>query len=216
MTLRRSLASSACCLWLLQAFVVPPAAAATTNADAPGERRIWMAVGERRFAVTLADNEAARAFVSQLPLTLDMPDLNGNEKHQKLPKALPTSVTRPGTIRNGDLMLWGADTLVVFYLTFDSPSCGVVAATCLLMAGLRPRDLNASGLVVVGRSSTQVGRPTVCSHSAARLGDYRNVPSQAILLRRAHIHLVGAITFSNVALGDHRRLDDRRGGISMI
>ena len=121
MTLRRSLAASACCLWLLQAFVVPPSAAATTNTDAPGERRIWMAVGERRFAVTLADNEAARAFVSQLPLTLDMPDLNGNEKHQKLPKALPTHVTRPGTIRNGDLMLWGADTLVVFYLTFDSP-----------------------------------------------------------------------------------------------
>ena len=121
MTLRRSLEVSACCLWLLQAFVVPPAAAATTNNDTLGERRIWMAVGERRFAVTLADNEAARAFVSQLPLTLDMPDLNGNEKHQRLPKALPTSVTRPGTIRNGDLMLWGADTLVIFYLTFDSP-----------------------------------------------------------------------------------------------
>ena len=121
MTLRRSLTAAACWLWLVQAFAVPPAAAATTNTDAPGERRIWMAVGDRRFAVTLADNEAARAFVSQLPLTLDMPDLNGNEKHQKLPKALPTNVTRPGTIRNGDLMLWGADTLVVFYLTFDSP-----------------------------------------------------------------------------------------------
>ena len=116
----RSLAAPASCLWLLLAFV-PPAAAITANADAAGDRRIWMAVGERRFAVTLADNEAARAFVSQLPLTLDMPDLNGNEKHVKLPKALPTNATRPGTIRNGDLMLWGSDTLVVFYLTFDSP-----------------------------------------------------------------------------------------------
>ena len=67
MTLRRSLAASACCLWLLLAFVVPPAAAATTSTGAPGERRIWMAVGERRFAVTLADNEAARAFVSRCP-----------------------------------------------------------------------------------------------------------------------------------------------------
>ena len=75
-----------------------------------------MAVGERRFAVTLADTEAARAFVAQLPLTLDMPDLNGNEKHVKLPKPVPASATRPGPIRNGDLMLWGADTLVVFYL----------------------------------------------------------------------------------------------------
>jgi len=118
---RRSLAASAFCLGLLQAFVVPPAAVSTASANTPGERRIWMTVGERCFAVTLADNEAARAFVARLPLTLDMPDLNGNEKHAKLPKALPTNATRPGTIRNGDLMLWGADTLVVFYLTFDSP-----------------------------------------------------------------------------------------------
>ena len=50
-----------------------------------------------------------------------MPDLNGNEKHARLPKALPAHATRPGTIRNGDLMLWGTDTLVVFYLTFHSP-----------------------------------------------------------------------------------------------
>jgi len=120
MTLR-TLAASGLCLSLLQAFVVPAAAAATGNANTTGERHIWMTVDARRFAVTLADNDAARAFVSQLPLTLDMPDLNGNEKHVKLPKALPTNTTRPGTIRTGDLMLWGADTLVVFYLTFDSP-----------------------------------------------------------------------------------------------
>ena len=82
---------------------------------------MWMTVGERRFAITLADNEAARAFAALLPLTLDMPDLNGNEKHVKLPKALPPNASSPGTIRNGDLMLWGSDTLVVFYLTFKSP-----------------------------------------------------------------------------------------------
>jgi hypothetical protein len=82
---------------------------------------MWMTVGERRFAVTLADNAAARAFAAQLPLTLEMPDLNGNEKHAKLPKALPANASRPGTIRTGDLMLYGSDTLVVFYLTFDSP-----------------------------------------------------------------------------------------------
>ena len=80
-----------------------------------------MAVGERRFSITLADNEAARAFAAQLPLTIDMPDLNGNEKHAKLPKALPTQAVRPGRIRTGDVMLWGADTLVVVYLTFESP-----------------------------------------------------------------------------------------------
>ena len=81
---------------------------------------MWMTVGERRFAITLTDNAAARAFAAQLPLTLDMSELNGNEKHAELPKPLPANASRPGTIRNGDLMLYGTNTLVVFYLTFNS------------------------------------------------------------------------------------------------
>ncbi|MFC5697987.1 cyclophilin-like fold protein [Pseudomonas sp. GCM10022186] len=43
-----------------------------------------------------------------------------NEKHADLAQPLPTDASRPGTIRNGDLMLYGAETVVVFYLTFDS------------------------------------------------------------------------------------------------
>jgi hypothetical protein len=81
---------------------------------------MWMTIGEHRLAITLADNAAVRAFVTQLPLTLDMSELNGNEKHGKLPKALPGNSSRPGTIRNGDLMLYGTDTLVIFYQTFNS------------------------------------------------------------------------------------------------
>ena len=82
---------------------------------------MWMTVGERRFALTLTDNTAARAFAAQLPLTLAMSELNGNEKHAELPKALPADASRPGTIGNGDLMLYGAETLVIFYSTFQSP-----------------------------------------------------------------------------------------------
>jgi hypothetical protein len=93
------------------------AAAASVNTE---NSRMWMKVGEHRFAITLADNEAARAFAAQLPLTLDMSDLNDNEKKASLPKSLPSNPSRPGTIRNGDLMLYGSDTLVVFYLTFNS------------------------------------------------------------------------------------------------
>ena len=97
--------------------VVQDAVGAFAN---PEETSMWMTVGERRFAITLADTDAARAFAAQLPLTLDMAELNGNEKHADLPKALPTDASRPGTIRNGDLMLYGSDTLVVFYETFRS------------------------------------------------------------------------------------------------
>lgn len=96
------------------------AANAGTAAQQPEESRMWMTVGERRFAITLTSNAAARAFAALLPLTLDMADLNGNEKHAELPQALPVSASRPGTIRHGDLMLYGATTLVVFYVTFDS------------------------------------------------------------------------------------------------
>ena len=81
---------------------------------------MWMTVGKRRFTITLTDNAAARAFVAQLPLTLDMSELNGNEKHAELPKALPANASRPGTIRAGDLMLYGDETLVIFYVTFTS------------------------------------------------------------------------------------------------
>ena len=84
------------------------------------ESRMWMTVGERRFAITLADTKAARAFAAMLPLALDMEDLNGNEKKKDLPNALPTAASRPGTIRNGDLMLYGSRTVVIFYLTFES------------------------------------------------------------------------------------------------
>jgi hypothetical protein len=56
-------------------------------------------------------------FAAQLPLTLDMSELDGNEKHADLPKPLPANARRPGTIRNGHLMLYGGDTLVV-----DDPS----------------------------------------------------------------------------------------------
>jgi hypothetical protein len=81
---------------------------------------MWMTIGKRRFAIALADNEAARTFAALSPLTLQMSDLNGNEKHGELPKALPTNASKPGTIRSGDLMLYGSKTLVVFYSTFDS------------------------------------------------------------------------------------------------
>ena len=72
-------------LILLFSLLVPAGAVSAQ----PEELRMWMTVGERRFAVTLTDNAAARAFAAQLPLTLDMSELNGNEKHADLPNPYP-------------------------------------------------------------------------------------------------------------------------------
>jgi hypothetical protein len=96
------------------------AADASSAVAKPEEKRMWMTVGDRRFAITLNDSETAHEFAAQLPLTLDMSELNGNEKHAELPKELPTNTSRPGTIREGDLMLYGTKTMVVFYATFSS------------------------------------------------------------------------------------------------
>ena len=79
-----------------------------------------MTVGKRRFEIALADGAAADALLKRLPISLDFEDLNGNEKHADLPDPLPSTPLRPGTIRRGDLMLYGSRTLVIFYATFES------------------------------------------------------------------------------------------------
>ncbi|MFG6429473.1 cyclophilin-like fold protein [Roseateles sp. LYH14W] len=76
---------------------------------------MWMTVDTRRFAVTLEDNATTRAFVALLPATFDMVELNGNEKYAKLPRSLPTAAAPLRNIRAGDVLLYGDDTLVVFY-----------------------------------------------------------------------------------------------------
>ncbi len=91
-----------------------------TRTASRAQPSMWMTIGSKRFAVKLEDNATARAFMQMLPMTLDMPDLNGNEKHVRLPRSLPINAAQPGTIRAGDVMLYGSNTLVVFYETFDS------------------------------------------------------------------------------------------------
>jgi hypothetical protein len=49
-----------------------------------------------------------------------MSELNGNEKYFDLPNSLPANASNPGTIQSGDLMLYGSNTLVLFYKTFST------------------------------------------------------------------------------------------------
>lgn len=76
--------------------------------------------GDRQFEASLTDNAATRELTAQLPMTLNMSELNGNEKYCYLPSELPTDRREIGTIHNGDLMLYGSDCLVLFYEDFDT------------------------------------------------------------------------------------------------
>ena len=79
---------------------------------------MWISVGKRRLALTLTNSPTSYAFASQPLLTHGIPNLNGQEQHAELPQALPVSARRAGTVRNGDLMPYGAITL---------PRCGRLA-----------------------------------------------------------------------------------------
>jgi hypothetical protein len=102
----------------VDAGVAGPDAGGAGATPAHGDTRMLMTVGSARFIVTLNDNTTATAFRKMLPLTLEMTELNGNEKYYDLPKRLPADASNPGTIQAGDVMLYGAETLVVFYKTF--------------------------------------------------------------------------------------------------
>lgn len=81
---------------------------------------IEIVVGDQTFSATLYDNEAATALKEQLPLTLNMSELNGNEKYYYLSDSLPTNSSRPSGIKTGDLMLYGNNCLVLFYDSFST------------------------------------------------------------------------------------------------
>lgn len=98
----------------------------TTNGNNNDENDGFMSteirikIGDYTFAATFLDNAAANELKGRLPLTINMTELNGNEKYYRFPENFPTNEFNPGTINSGDLMLWGSNTLVVFYKTFST------------------------------------------------------------------------------------------------
>jgi hypothetical protein len=77
-------------------------------------------IGSKTFKATLEDNRTVAELKTLLPLTLNMTDLNGNEKYYHLDTSLPTDASSPDTIQKGDLMLYGNNSLVLFYKTFET------------------------------------------------------------------------------------------------
>jgi len=103
-------------------LVTTPEEAIQENKDENEDMKdtLTITIGDKVFTATLEANATAAAFKAILPLTIDMRDLNGNEKFFDLSNNLPTNASNPRTINAGDIMLWGSSTLVLFYKTFNT------------------------------------------------------------------------------------------------
>jgi len=77
-------------------------------------------IGSTTFNAALASNQTATTFKALLPMTINMSELNNNEKYYGLPQSLPANASSPVNINNGDIMLYGSSTLVLFYKTFST------------------------------------------------------------------------------------------------
>jgi hypothetical protein len=97
-----------------------PSARNNDNNAHPTVSKMRIKIGTNTFTATLYNNATATAFKSLLPMTVNMIELNENEKYFDLPVKLPTNASNPRTIQSGDLMIYGTNTLVLFYKTFST------------------------------------------------------------------------------------------------
>ncbi|MEP7377919.1 MAG: cyclophilin-like fold protein [Chitinophagaceae bacterium] len=92
----------------------------SNNSSDTSSMKLKITIGGNTFNATVYNNATATAFKTKLPMTINMTELNGNEKFFDLPDNLPTNASNPGTIQTGDLMLYGSKTVVLFYKTFST------------------------------------------------------------------------------------------------
>ncbi len=71
-------------------------------------------VGGRTFTANIDNSETGKAFWNKLPLTLEMSEMNGNEKYCN-GISLPRNDKYYNSIEAGDLMLYSGNCVVLFY-----------------------------------------------------------------------------------------------------
>jgi len=89
------------------------------------QQRISISSEWGNVVATLADNEATRALVAQLPVTIEMRDHLRQEKTGDLPAGLPQA-NRQQAFSLGTLGLWGPDHFVIYYREGRVPQPGIV------------------------------------------------------------------------------------------
>jgi len=77
-------------------------------------------IDNKTFTVIVENNKTVKELYQKLPITLEMSDLNNNEKYCYLNFTLPTDSKSVKNIKKGDVMLFGNSCLVIFYKSFTT------------------------------------------------------------------------------------------------
>ena len=85
------------------------------NSDKKAGTSVVLTVNGQTFKAVFYNNKTANALLEKMPMTLNMKELNGNEKYHYFDTEFPTNEKSPGKIETGDIMLYGSDCLVAFY-----------------------------------------------------------------------------------------------------
>lgn len=85
-----------------------------------GLKAISVRIDDMTYIMSVDAGKAGQEFAKSTPFELEMKDLNGNEKYYEGKDTLPTDPYKPGHIEAGDVMLYGDNTIVIFYKSFDS------------------------------------------------------------------------------------------------
>lgn len=92
-----------------------------TNVNELSVNKMKIRIGTKTYTASLQANKTTEALKSMFPFNLNMTDLNNNEKKFDLPINLPTNIEDIGNIHEGDILLWGNNTIVLFYKNFSTP-----------------------------------------------------------------------------------------------
>ena len=106
---------------LLKVFIVTLGLATPAMA----QERILISSDWGKVTAELANNEATRALIKMLPLTLDMRDHLRQEKTGNLPSPLP-AVERQLDFSIGTLGLWSTNHFVIYYRDGRVPQPGII------------------------------------------------------------------------------------------
>lgn len=86
-----------------------------SNSDKKTGTPVVLNINGQSFNAVFYNNKTADALIEKMPMTLNMKELNGNEKYYFFDTEFPVDEKSPGKISAGDIMLYGSDCLVTFY-----------------------------------------------------------------------------------------------------